>query len=96
MPKVPLAALPYNWSLSAEEYSFYVGVGAGWDWIRLVRFGDYMNFAGIALLASVTAVCYLRMLPLFLRGKNYPSSAILLLEIVVLFLAASGLLALGH
>jgi hypothetical protein len=95
-PKVPLSELTFNWSLSAEDYSFYVGVGAGWDWINLVHYGDYMNFVGIALLASVTAACYLRMLPLFLRGRNYPTSAILLLEILVLFLAASGLLALGH
>lgn len=95
-PKVPLAALPFNWSLSAAEYSYYVGVGAGWDWIGLVHHGDYMNFIGIALLASVTAACYLRMLPLFLRGRNYSTSAILLLEILVLFLAASGLLAFGH
>jgi hypothetical protein len=95
-PKVPLSDLTTNWTLSAEQYSSLVGVGAGWGWINLVHYGDYMNFLGIALLASVTAACYLRMLPVFFRSKDYTSSVILLLEILVLFLAASGLLALGH
>jgi hypothetical protein len=95
-PKVPLSELTANWLLPAEQYSRLVGVGSGWDWLRLVHYGDYMNFIGIAFIASVTAACYLRLLPISLRGGNRPFSAILLLEIVVLFLAASGLLALGH
>jgi hypothetical protein len=95
-PKVPLSDLTTNWTLSAEQYSSLVGVDAGWGWIELVHYGDYMNFLGIAFLASITAACYLRMLPLFFHSKDYSLSAILLAEILVLFLAASGLLALGH
>lgn len=95
-PKVPLDDLTTNWSLSAEAYSSLVGVGAGWGWIELVHHGDYMTFLGIAFLASITAACYLRMVPLFFRRKEYSLSAILFAEILVLFLAASGLLALGH
>jgi hypothetical protein len=95
-PKVPLSELTANWSLPAEQYSRLVGVGPGWGWIKLVHYGDYMNFLGIAFLASVTAACYLRLLPISLRSKDHSFSAILLLEILVLFLAASGLLAVGH
>jgi hypothetical protein len=95
-PKVPLSELTSHWSLPADEYSRLVGVGNGWGWIKLAHHGDYMNFIGIAFLASVTVICYFRLLPIALRGKDHLFSAILLLEIVVLLLAASGLLALGH
>jgi len=95
-PKVPLSELPANWSLPAEQYSYLVGVEAGWGWLKLVHFGDYMNFLGIAFLASVTIICYLRLLPISLRSKNRPFTAILFAEIILLFLAASGLLAIGH
>ena len=95
-PKVPLSELTTNWSLSAEQYSHLVGIGTGWDWIRLVQYGDYMNFLGIAFLASITVVCYLRLVPISLRSKDFAFGTIVLLEILVLVLAASGLLAFGH
>jgi hypothetical protein len=95
-PRVPLSELTGHWSLPAEQYSSLVGFDTGWSWIKLVHYGDYMNFLGIAFLASVTAVCCLRLLPISLRSKDHSFSTILVLQILVLFLAASGLLALGH
>lgn len=95
-PKVPLSELPANWSLPTEVYSRNVGVGAGWGWLELVHYGDYMNFLGIAFLSSVTLICYMRLLPITLRSKNRPLSTILFLEIILLLFAASGLLAIGH
>lgn len=96
IPRVPLSDLPANWSLPAERYSSLVGVGSGWGWLKLVHYGDYINFLGIAFLASITIICYMRVLPITLRSKNRSLSTILLLEIILLFLAASGLLAVGH
>ena len=95
-PKVPLSELTAHWSMAADQYSAHVGVGTGWGWIKLVDHGDYMNFLGIAFLAGLTLVCYLRLLPISLRSKNYSFSAILLIEIAVLLVAASGLLAVDH
>lgn len=95
-PKVPLSELPANWSLPAQLYSSLVGVSTGWGWLKLVHYGDYMNFLGIAFLSSVTIICYIRLVPITLRSKDRSLSIILLLEIILLFLAASGLLAVGH
>ncbi len=95
-PKVPLSKLPHYWSLPADQYSSLVGVGTGWSWLKLVGHSDYMNFLGIAFLVSLTAACYVRVLPFSLRRKDYWFSAILMLEVVILALAASGLLAVGH
>jgi hypothetical protein len=95
-PKVALSRLTASWSLPAEEYSRLVGVGDGWGWIELVRYGDYMNLPAISFLASVTAICFLRLLPISLRNDDRLLSTILLLQVLVLFLAASGFLTIGH
>lgn len=94
--KIPLSRLPAYWSMPADQYSNLVGVGTGWDWLALIGYGDYMNFLGIAFLSGLTIVCYLGVLPFSLQRKDFASSAIIVLEVLVLSLAASGLLAAGH
>lgn len=91
--KVPLSDLPAYWSMAADRYSKLVGVGAGWDWLSLIVYGDYMNFLGIALLSGLTIACYLRVLPFSLQRKDFMSGSVIVLEVIVLSLAASGLLA---
>ena len=94
--KIPLSELPGYWSMAANQYSKRVGVGAGWDWFTLIGYGDYMNFLGIAFLSGLTIACYLRVLPFSLQRKDFASGAVLLLEVILLLLAASGLLVAGH
>jgi hypothetical protein len=55
-----------------------------------------MNFLGIAFLSGLTIACYLRVLPFSLQRKDFVSGAVLVLEVILLSLAASGLLAAGH
>jgi hypothetical protein len=95
-PKVPFSQLPAHWSMPVGEYLQTTGVGMGWSWLALVGYGDYMNFIGIAFLSGLTIVCYLRVLPFSLQRKDLVYSTILILEMIVLSLAASGLLAAGH
>jgi len=94
--KVPLSELPRYWSMAADQYSNLVGVGTGWNWLTLIGYGDYLNFLGIAFLSALTIACYLRVLPFSLRRKDFASGAVLVLEVILLSLAASGLLAAGH
>jgi hypothetical protein len=68
----------------------------GWWWLTQLNKGDFVNFLGIAFLAGVTIVCYLRVLPILLSKKDRIYSVIALLEVLVLSLAASGLLKSGH
>jgi hypothetical protein len=95
-PKIPLSELPAYWSMSAHQLSASIGIGTGWSWFSMVGYGDYLNFLGIAFLAGLTIVCYLRVLPFLLHRKDFVFSAILLLEVTVLSLAASGLLTFDH
>ena len=95
-PKIPLSELPSYWSIAANQYSNLAGVGTGWGWLALIGYGDYMNFLGIAFLSGLTIACYLRVLPFWLKRKDFLFGTIVMLEVIVLSLAASGLLVSGH
>jgi hypothetical protein len=57
--------------------------------------GDFLNFIGIAFLAGVTIICFFPIIPIFLKKKDKVYAALAVVEILVLVLAASGLLKSG-
>lgn len=103
-PGIPIDELPRLWTLSAHEYLEVVNheflhrpeIVDGWRWVFLLGTGDFLNFVGIALLSGVTIVCYIGVIPSLLRKKDWIYATIATLEVVVLALAASGLIAVGH
>ncbi len=94
-PYLPVNDLPKYWSMSVHKYLEATGIQPGWSWLGRLGKGDFLNFAGIAFLAGVTAVCYLRIIPILFRKKDMAFGIIALLEVIVLALAASGLLKSG-
>lgn len=62
----------------------------------MVGKGDYMNLLGIALLAGLSIICYLAILPILLKKKDFTYAVIAIIEVVVLALAASGILKAGE
>jgi len=103
-PSVPLQELPAYWQLSVHEYLEAINAEhlhhdhliTGWAWISMVGKGDYLNFVGIALLAGVTVVCFLGIIPTLLRKHDRIYAAMAAIEVLVLTMAASGALAVGH
>ena len=95
-PWVPLTELPTVWSLPVEEYLEVTASPTGWGWIQLLNHGDYLNLAGVALLALVTIVCYLRLVPALLARGERLQAALALAQLAVLLAAASGIFAGGH
>lgn len=91
-PYVPLEELPRLWHMSMAEYLAAARVPSGWGWVSLAGRGDYVNFVGIALLASITLLCYARALRGFLRRGERLYAALAAAQLAVLLLAASGLL----
>ena len=94
-PHVPVNDLPKYWSMPVKEYLKAADVHPGWTWLGLVGKGDFLNFIGIAFLAGVTIICYMPIIPIFLKKKDKVFAVIAVLEILVLVLAASGLLKSG-
>ncbi|HIE12772.1 MAG TPA: DUF1634 domain-containing protein [Desulfotomaculum sp.] len=97
-PHFPLEELPKYWGrgISAHEYVEATKAPVGWGWLRLVGKGDYMNFLGIALLAGVTVFGYLVLLPAYIKRKEGIYSVLVAVEILVLVLAAAGIISAGH
>ena len=93
---VPIEDLSKYWHLTASEFHTKLGTPIGWGWLDHVGKGDYLNFVGIAILAGLTIVCYIAIMPALKRKKDMAYLVIAVLEVVVLTLAASGILQSGH
>jgi hypothetical protein len=93
--RIPVQDLPRYWSMPVKEYLAATGVHPGWGWVGLIGHGDFLNFIGIAFLAGVSLVCYLAIVPIFVRKKDFVYAALSVVEVAVLALAASGVLNVG-
>ena len=57
--------------------------------------GDFLNFVSIAFLAGVTILCYLRIIPILYRKKDMLYVVFSVIDVLILALAASGILKAG-
>ena len=94
-PLIPLEKVQSYWILSVSEYLEQSGIQAGWAWFGNLQFGDMLNFLPIAFLSLLTIVCYIAILPGLIRKKDTAYVVIAVLEIIVLAVAASGILGTG-
>ncbi len=92
---VPIDDLPKLWGMKAKDYIHTLHAPTGWGWLAFVGKGDYLNFVGIAMLAGLTILCYLSIIPSFVRKKDQAYLWIAITEVVVLLLAASGIMKTG-
>ncbi|MCL6477710.1 MAG: DUF1634 domain-containing protein [Peptococcaceae bacterium] len=83
------------WGMKSSAYLEAAKVPSGWGWLGMVRYGDFLPLIGIAWLGILTVVGYLILLPAYLRKKDSIYSVLVIVEVVVLVLAASGLLGSG-
>ena len=90
-PLVPPQELTRLWHLPLERYLAVTGAPTGWGWLGALGRGDYLNFVGIALLASVTALACAAIVPALVRGGYRLQALCAVLQILMLLLAASGI-----
>ena len=95
-PHIALSDLPSLWVLPVDRYLEQAGLPSGWGWVAMTGKSDMMNFAGIAFLALVTVACYGRLAITYARRGETACALIVIAEIAVLVLAASGVVAGGH
>lgn len=94
-PHVPVTLVPQHWGESVHLFMEATGAPDGWTWVTMLGTGDYLNFIGLALLALLTMVCYLVLIPGFVRHKDWTYALICIAEVLVLGVAASGILGSG-
>jgi hypothetical protein len=95
-PHVPLEDLPKYWSLPLDQYLEKTGTPTGWQWISELGYGDAAPLLGVALLASITIVCYFVLFFKFLKRGIRPLVAITVIELFLMLLSASNLIHIAH
>ena len=94
-PHIPLGELSNYWKLPVKEYLKAADIHTGWSWVSMVGKGDFLNFIPIVFLAGVTILCYIRITPILFRKKDTIYAVLAIVEVLVLVLAASGVLKSG-
>lgn len=94
-PYIRRAEVANYWGMSVHDYLAATGIQPGWAWLGMLGKSDFLNFTGIAFLAGVTIFCYARIIPILFRKKDTVYGILAIIEVLVLVLAASGLLKAG-
>ncbi len=92
---VPVRDLPKYWGMPVHKYLAATHIHSGWSWLYMIGKGDFLNFVSIAFLAGVTILCYLRIIPILYRKKDMMYVVFSVIEVLILALAASGILKAG-
>ena len=82
----PIDDLPRFWTLPVEDYLKASGATTGWAWIWRLRYGDALTYFGVAIIAAVTMVCYLAILPVLVGisvGTNSGQSCVCMSRFIV-------------
>ncbi len=94
-PHVPLHEVPNYWTMNVTDYLHETDIHAGWAWVGMVHKGDFLNFIGIAMLAGVTIICFLAIVPTLWANNDRVYAVLAVVEVIILTVAASGILAVG-
>ena len=94
--QIPINELPNLWKLNVHDFLEKTGFPTGWGWFKSINKGDYLNYIPIAFLGGLTILCYIRVLPIFMKKKDTAYTILTLLEILILILAAAGIFKIGH
>ena len=92
---VPIGDLSKYWGMRVHDFNHELHAPTGWGWAAMIGKGDYLNFIGIAILSGLTILCYIVILPILIRKKQTAYAVIAILEVLVLALAASGIMKVG-
>ena len=94
-PKIPLEQVQNYWVMPVSEYLELSGIHAGWAWLGNLSYGDMLNFLPIAFLSLLTIICYIAIIPGLMRKKDTAYVVLVIVEVIVLVVAASGILGSG-
>jgi hypothetical protein len=94
-PYIPVNDIPKCWTMGVNDYLHHCNIQSGWAWTGMLSYGDFINFVGIAMLAGVTIICFLRIVPVLWKEGDKLYALFGLLEALILGLAASGILSGG-
>ena len=87
--------VPEVWHMPADEAVAETARPPFWAWVTNVNRADLLSLGSLAVLSAVTPVGFLFLVVLFLRRRDFAYAAMVAAEVIVLLLAASGIVG-GH
>jgi hypothetical protein len=91
---VPISRLPSLWGLPAAEVLRQTHIAPGWHgWASLILHGDMLVLGTLGALICSSILCLAAALPIFWKRGEHALVIISVMQIVVLAIAASGVLA---
>lgn len=93
---VSLSDVAKFWHLRVDEYVAKTGVPTGWEWVKYLGHGDMIAYGGLVLLATICAIPFFIIIPIFIKKKDVPFIIIAVLQIIVFILAAGNFVSSGH
>lgn len=94
-PHIDIMVIVQNWGISVDELIKLTHAPRGWGWIKLLNKSDFLNYLGLTFLAVLTIFCYMFLIVGYSKRKDWTYFIISLLEVMVLVVAASGILGTG-
>lgn len=91
----PIEDMPELWHLDAPGLAERLDRPAGWGWIAGLGDGQTLAFAALVLLAATSIVALAVIGVTFVKNRSFAYATIVALQLVVLLLAASGLIRAG-
>ena len=92
---VPVEQIPGLLGLRAKDFIQKTGMSTGWKWVGNLHKGEVISNLGVIYLSLATIICFLAIFPVVVRKKDSPYIIIILLELLVLILAACGVVTVG-
>lgn len=90
-PYTSLSTMSENWHLPLAEYNSATSAVSGFDWIRYIKYSDYMCCIGILVLTMATLMpLIVALLPRYFHQKNKLYSGIIILEIIIIAISILG------
>ena len=92
-PFVEMETLASLWHLPLDEFLARTDAPSSpWSWTGLLGFGDIVNYIPVAFIGSISFLCLARVLPLFAKKRDTPYVVIVVIQLAVIAVAASGVL----
>ncbi|MBN1929074.1 MAG: DUF1634 domain-containing protein [Chlorobiaceae bacterium] len=96
---IPIETVAANWHLSAADMQAVLRQPSGWNFLDTpggVLHGDVVSYMSVILLALATLICLAVAVVIYFSEKNRLFFAIALGQLLVLAVAASGIMAAGR
>jgi hypothetical protein len=97
--EVPVETIAGNWHLSASAMQAKLHPSCGWSCfssLTALLHGDAVSYASVIFLALATLICLASAAAVFFSEKKHLFLAITMLQVLVLLVAASGIMTGSH